>query len=371
MKAARGASPAVAEPTPELDEVLGNPLAIGLAGVLGGVALAEAGAAPPQAMMDRTTGTVLGALLEHHGSAGEDLFLAGVLCVTAYCLVEMFAMQMRCPHWEARLHVATNVLAALLSLYGVALERIFRESPDLWWAVLTPILYGVSNLTMKQLLSAYKGPQAYTRLFELGQSFTLSFQGIHLLAWSSVYPALYWAAMPFWYWSLKKLVEQLVYMVGLVSVESDTRREQAHRDRSETWGGFGLGLDALTISFAAVNFAATLADNAYMGVFTLRGPEGFFEASRLLVETGGWGSDHLRMALVKPALGSLVLSMAVFLGTLVSRKRLPLAVGVPIAGALSALGPWLVFFWHRLVDPAEPWLPELLGQQWGPLASLG
>uniref|UniRef100_A0A7S0FDX2 Uncharacterized protein n=1 Tax=Pyrodinium bahamense TaxID=73915 RepID=A0A7S0FDX2_9DINO len=341
-------------------EAQGSPLAAGLVGVLGGVAVAEGGFLPSQAAVERTSGTVLGSLLEHHGSWSEDLFLAAVLCITAYCLLEMNSIQMRCPHFEARVHTTCNFLAALCSLYGIAMERIFRESPDLWWAILTPLLYGMSNLTMTKLMAMYKGPQAYKRLFELGQSFTLSFQGIHLLAWSSVYPALYWAAMPFWYWSLKKLAEAVVYVFDLVSNE-DAAQKEAHRGRSRTWGGFGLGMDALTIGFTAVNFAAALVDNAYMGVYTLRGPEGFFEVSRSLVGTAGWGSDHLRMALVKPALGSLVLSMAVFIGTLVSRRRLPLAVGVPIAAVLSALGPWLVFFWHRLVDSAEPWLPELLG----------
>lgn len=342
----------------------GGPLAAGLVGALGGTALLESGLGPSQPSVQRAAGAVLGPLLEHHGSAGEDLFLAAVVGVTLYCLAEMATMQMRCPHPEARLHTACNVLATLCSLYGIAMERVFRESPDLWWAVLTPICYGVSNLTMTRLMRMYHGPVAYQRLFELGQSFTLSFQGIHLLAWSSVYPALYWAALPFWYWSLKKLVEPVSYMLGVVSGD-DVAHAEEHRSRG-SWGGFGLELDAMTIGFMVVNFASALADNAYMGVYTLRGPEGFFEVSRALAETGGWGSDHLRMALVKPALGSLVLSMAVFLGTLVSRRRLPLAVGVPVSVLLSSVGPWLVFFWHRLVDPAEPWLPELLGEQWGP-----
>eukprot|EP00419_Tripos_fusus_P008320 CAMPEP_0172672602 /NCGR_PEP_ID=MMETSP1074-20121228/11647_1 /TAXON_ID=2916 /ORGANISM="Ceratium fusus, Strain PA161109" /LENGTH=415 /DNA_ID=CAMNT_0013489813 /DNA_START=26 /DNA_END=1273 /DNA_ORIENTATION=+ len=305
-------------------------------------------------------------MVDHHATMAEDLFLIFIVGVTAYCLSEMKDMQMKCPHLQARVHTSCNFLATVCSLYGLAMERFFRESPDLWWAVLTPILYGISNLTMSQLMDAYKGPLAYRRLFELGQSFTLSFQGIHLLAWSSVYPALYWAALPFWYWSLKKLVEPVTYMVGVVAGD-DAKRVKEKQQTSQSWSCFGMELDALTVIFMGINFLSALVDNTYMGIYTLRGPEGFFEASRGLEEvTGGWGSDHLRTALVKPSLGSLVLSMAVFLGTLCSRKRLPLAVGVPLAAVLSALGPWVVFFWHRLVDPNEPWLPELLGDHWGP-----
>jgi len=305
-------------------------------------------------------------LVDHHATMAEDLFLLLVVCVTAYCLVEMQAMQMRCPHFQARVHTSCNFIATVCSLYGLAMERLFRESPDLWWAVLTPLLYGISNATMSQLMDAYKGPLAYRRLFELGQSFTLSFQGIHLLAWSSIYPALYWAALPFWYWSLKKLVEPVTYMMGVLAGD-DAERVQEKQQTRQAWSCFGMELDVFTVMFMGVNFLSALVDNTYMGIYTLRGPEGFFEASRGLNEAmGGWGSDHLRTALVKPALGSLVLSMAVFLGTLCSRKRLPLAVGVPLAAVLSALGPWFVFFWHRLIDPDEPWLPELQGDHWGP-----
>jgi len=257
-------------------------------------------------------------------------------------------------------------VATLLSVYGVASERLWRESPGVWWAVLTPLFYLVSNFTMTRLMKMYRGPQAYRHLFDLGQSFTLSFQGIHCLAWSSVYPDLYWLALPFWYWSLKKLVEASTYIGGILATDANELQEHQARG-GKTWGAFGLELDAMTVTFALVNFAAALADNAYMGTFTLRGPDGFFDVSRSLATTSqaGWGSDHLRMALVKPALGSLVVSMSVFLGTLVSRQRLPFAVGVPISVLLSSVGPWIVFFWHRLVDPSEPWLPEFLG--WAPL----
>lgn len=306
-----------------------------------------------------------GLLVAHHASLLEDVCLASVVAVTGYCLVEMFRMQMKCPHLEARVHVACNTLAIFCSLYGLATERLYRESPDLWWAVLTPVLYTISNFTMTRLMDMYRGPTAYKRLFDLGQSFTLSFQGIHILAWSSVYPGLFWAAMPFWYWSLRKLVEPVIYMLGVRSGE-DAGKVLAHRRRDESWGAFGLEMDAGTIAFMAVNFAAALADNTYMGVYTLRGPEAFFEVSHSLADTAGWGSDHLRMALVKPAAGSLIMSVAVFIGTLCSRGAMPLAVGVPISAALSAIGPWLVFFWHRAVDPSEPWLPELLGDRWGP-----
>jgi len=302
---------------------------------------------------------VLPSLLQHHASLGEDVFLASVVMVTGYCLAEMVGMQMHCPHWEAKLHTGCNVLATLLSVYGLAVERLTRESPGLWWGILVPILYLVSNFTMSRLMAMYRGPKAYSHLFDLGQSFTLSFQGIHCLAWSSVYPELYWLALPFWYWSLKKLVETVTVLPELFGSQRCEHRS------GEAFGSFGLGLDVLTLGFTFVNFAAAIADNAYMGAYTLRGPEDFFAVSRTLSDSEGWGSDHLRLALVKPAVGSLVVSMAVFLGTLVSRNRLSSAVGVPISVLLSSLGPWLVFFWHRLIDPSEPWLPEFMGTGWG------
>jgi len=311
-------------------------------------------------------GNVMSSLAEHQASWGEDAFLASVVGITLYCLYEMTMTTMKCPHVEARIHTTANVLATFCSLYGVFLERVYRESPDLWWAVLTPVLYIVSNFTMTRLMKMYKGPIAYTRLFELGQSFTLSFQGIHLLAWSSVYPVFYWLAMPFWYYSLKKFIEPVAHVYGVVTQDEKAGVVESHRERDQTFGAFGLELDGFSIAFMAVNIAAALIDNAFMGVFTLRGPDGFWEVSRSLVDSADGVSDHLRMALVKPALGSLVISMSVFLGTLVSRKKMPLWVGVPMSALLSSVGPWLVFFWHGFVDPSEPWMPEFMGTSWGP-----
>jgi hypothetical protein len=336
-----------------------SPSSFAVAAAAGAVAAAEVFKAPLSPSAAFTT------LSEHYGSINEDVFLIFVVAVTAYCFLEMANMQMHCSHVEARLHTSANILAATLSIYGLLSERLFRESPGLWWGVATPVAYLVSNFTMTRLMKIYRGPLAYKRLFDLGQSFTLSFQGIHCLAWSSVYPELYWLALPFWYWSLKKLVEPVTYLAGVVSGENSEEVEE-HRTRDASWGAFGLELDVLTIGFTLANFIAAIADNAYMGTYTFRGPDGFFEVSRSLESTAGWGSDHLRMALVKPAVGSLVVSMAVFLGTLVSRKRLPLAIGVPCSVLLSSIGPWFVFFWHRLVDPGEPWLPEFSGSTWGP-----
>lgn len=310
-------------------------------------------------------------LLQHQASWGEDIFLLVLVTLSVYALAEMGAMQMRCPHIEARVHTSCSALATVLALYGLGMERLLRESPGLWWGILTPLLYGVSNLTMTQLMRMYKGPLAYRRLFELGQSFTLSFQGIHVLAWSSIYPELFWLVMPFWYFSLKKLVEPVEHLLGVLKGED--ARNLKSKSRTGMWGTFGMELDVATLLFVATNILSALADNLFMGVYTLRGPEGFFEVSRSLgeavagAEIGGWGSDHLRMALVKPAVGSLVVSLAVFLGTLCARGRLPLEVGVPLSVLLSSLGPWVVFFWHRIVDASEPWLPEIMGQDhWGP-----
>eukprot|EP00929_Paragymnodinium_shiwhaense_P023388 TRINITY_DN14649_c0_g1_i2.p1 TRINITY_DN14649_c0_g1~~TRINITY_DN14649_c0_g1_i2.p1 ORF type:complete len:323 (-),score=15.91 TRINITY_DN14649_c0_g1_i2:109-1077(-) len=198
LKSTAGSIPAVSIALDEEMESTGRKLIGTLLGLVGVVIAVES--SPVDLTDDSSPGlrSLFGPLMEHHASVGEDCFLVTLLLLSVYCLWEFVTMQMKCPHLEAKLHTAANAVAMLFTMYGVAVERIFRESPDLWWGVLTPAVYLVSNLTMTRLMAMYKGPQAYHRLFELGQSFTLSFQGIHLLAWSSVYPGLFWLAMPFW-----------------------------------------------------------------------------------------------------------------------------------------------------------------------------
>jgi len=102
-------------------------------------------------------------------------------------------------------------------------------------------------------------------------------------------------------------------------------------------------------------------DNLYMAVYTWRGPAGFW----------GWSAenipavnDHLRTGLVKPAFGSLTISILVFLATLVYRKKVPMPVALALNVVLASVGPWLILYYHKLIDFSEPWQPEIMGE-WG------
>ena len=59
-------------------------------------------------------------------------------------------------------------------------------------------------------------------------------------------------------------------------------REGGRAPRSQGWGAFGLEMDAGTIAFMAVNFAAALADNTYMGSPAVSSSDRFWSS------VGGW-----------------------------------------------------------------------------------
>ncbi|CAE8625443.1 unnamed protein product, partial [Polarella glacialis] len=116
--------------------------------------------------------------------------------------------------------------------------------------------------------------------------------------------------------------------------------------------------DTPTWIYSILNFAGAVFDNLYMAVYTWRGPDGFW----------GWSAanipdvnDHLRTGLVKPAFGSLTISVLVFLATLVYRNKLSKEVALVLNVLLASVGPWLILYYHKLVDFSEPWQPELNG----------
>lgn len=157
---------------------------------------------------------------------------------------------------------------------------------------------------------------------------------------------------------MKKLVEASDNIVallpdGFVPIEGV---QEAARRRTK-----GITNDAPTIVYSTLNFAGAVFDNLYMAVYTWRGPIGFWGWSAANIPTI---NDHLRTGLVKPAFGSLTISVLVFLGTLVYRRRLSIPVALALNVVLGSIGPWLILYYHMLIDFSEPWQPEIMGD-WG------
>lgn len=123
----------------------------------------------------------------------------------------------------------------------------------------------------------------------------------------------------------------------------------------------GIKNDTPTLVYSILNFAGAVFDNLYMAVYTWRGPEGFWGWSQANIPGV---NDHLRTGLVKPAFGSLTISVLVFLGTLVYRKQMSDKIGIPLNVILASVGPWLILYYHKLIDWDEPWQPEIAGD-WG------
>ena len=116
----------------------------------------------------------------------------------------------------------------------------------------------------------------------------------------------------------------------------------------------GIELDTPTIMYVVLNLAAAVFDNAYMALYTYKGPEAFWSF------VDAFCPAALQLSLIKPAIGSLTIALVVFLGTLVQRRALSMRVGMWLNVALASVGPWVVLFWHKLVAVNEPWFPEFM-----------
>eukprot|EP00958_Prasinococcus_capsulatus_P015836 scaffold1707_cov357-Prasinococcus_capsulatus_cf.AAC.16 len=84
------------------------------------------------------------------------------------------------------------------------------------WAMLAFCMANCA--TVGPLMKYYKGPAVYRTLFSLGYDFVISFQGIMLIAWSNQPDApdwMFWAVMPFWWWSVQKLRTSAKYLTAL------------------------------------------------------------------------------------------------------------------------------------------------------------
>mmetsp|Transcript_16894 Transcript_16894/g.39301 ORF Transcript_16894/g.39301 Transcript_16894/m.39301 type:complete len:595 (-) Transcript_16894:202-1986(-) len=291
------------------------------------------------------------------GGIIEDAFMSLLVLTSLFSLFQMASLKRKAASWAGDAHTATGAMQIAIVLYAIVEERCLREAPGTVWAVFTWIIFMVNNLTMWPLLKYFKGPEVQRVLFKLAYSFIISFQGIHAIAWSITYPWLYWVVMPFWFYSVKKLAESSDNVLALLPDQPGlTGFQEGARRRVK-----GIVNDTPTIVYSVLNFGGAVFDNLYMAVYTWRGPDGFWGWSAANIEPV---NDHLRTALVKPAFGSLTISVLVFLGTLVYRRKISKEVAIGANVILASIGPWLILYYHKLVDFSEPWQPEIDGD-WG------
>jgi len=291
------------------------------------------------------------------GGIVEDGFLLLLTFTSLFSLFQLGGLKRKANTWSGLAHTATGAMQIGVVLYAVVEERCFRESPGAIWAVFTFVIFMVNNITMWPLLKYFKGPEFQRVLFKLAYSFIISFQGIHAIAWSASYPWLYWIVMPFWYYSILKLAESADNIFALLP-DNDLIKDYQEGCRKRTKG---LTDDTPTLVYSILNFAGAVFDNLYMAVYTWRGPAGFWGYSQ---ETIPAVNDHLRTGLVKPCFGSLTISVVVFVGTLVYRKKISIQTAIALNVVLASIGPWLILYYHKLIDWDEPWQPEIMGD-WG------
>jgi hypothetical protein len=281
----------------------------------------------------------------------EDFF---VLLMTASTLVVLFygaTMKRRSKSSAGILHAVGGTLSSALALYGVLDERLFREAPGVEWAAAIFAMF-VLNCAASQPLMNMLRPRAMTVLgfrfgtanqvvlTEMASSFVMTFQGFHLIAWSSVCPALYWLVLPFWLTTWQKMVSTTLTVLSLMQVSPKRAAEEE--------------LEPAEAAFAIGNFVASIADVLYLAAFTLRGPEGFWS-------TAAHDPVLSHVILVRPAAASLAISIVAFLGTLSYRDKVPFEATVALIFVLGFFVPWVFFFWHKLIDPSLPAFPEFAG----------
>lgn len=288
------------------------------------------------------------------GGIIEDSFMGLLASVSLFSLFQMAFLKRKSNSFSGLMHTATGAMQIGIVLYAIIEERCLRESPGVLWAVSTWIIFMVNNITMWPLLKYFRGPEVQRVLFKLAYSFIISFQGIHAVAWSYQYPWLYWVVMPYWFWSVKKLFESSDNLLALVpegSVPAGIQEAAKRRVK-------GIQNDTPTWVYSILNFGGAVFDNLYMAVYTWRGPSGFWGWSAANIQGV---NDHLRTGLVKPCFGSLTISVLVFLATLVYRKKVDQKLALALNVVLASVGPWLILYYHKLVDFDEPWQPELNG----------
>ena len=293
-------------------------------------------------------------LVENHLSWIEDAYLTLLTGTTFFAAGQLVGVKRKSRSIGATVHTWTGAAQFAVCLYPVFLERLYREVPGWEWQWLALGLAMANCLTVGPLMKYYKGPAVYGKLFALGYDFVISFQGIQLIAWANRPDApdwMYWAVMPFWYWSVQKLLTSAKYVTALLP------EEKLAETPLQGWGEkcraelSGIALDVPTVAYTGLNTAAALFDNAWMFLFTVRGAEGFWAFSNK------FAPYDAELSLIKPAVGSLTVTVVVFLGTLAARRKIPASLAGGLNVVLGSVGPWIILWWH-VICYGEPWFPQ-------------
>jgi len=338
------------------------------------VALAGAvtAAGGPSEALVATTGAIVGVargLVENHapgvGGIIEDSFLGLLTVGTVYALWRSSVIprpignpivrKSRTP--ASWIHVVSGAGGLAMALYGVGLERIYRESPGWTWMWVSSAMFMANALSYGPLMSIFKASKEGKYAMQLGYSFVASFQGVVWIAWSAQPDApdwMFWAVMPYWYFSLAKLWESTEFVLALTPPPEDKESVWAKMTSGSRIRLGRMTPDAATLTYVGLNAAAAVFDNCYMGLYTLLGPEQFWHTSQIFNDS----DFHLR--LIKGTTGSLTVALLIFISTLGWRKQMPMKYAIWLNVILGSVGPWIVLFWHKLLDPSENWFPQFV-----------
>ena len=334
---------------------------------------AEVGAlGGPESALEATSNALASAargLVENHapgvGGIIEDSFLGLLTVGTVYALWRSSAIPRPIGNPIVRksrtnaswIHVVTGAGGLAMALYAVGLERIYRESPGWTWMWVSSAMFMANALSYGPLMNIFKASKEGKYAMQLGYSFVASFQGVVWIAWSAQPDApdwMFWAVMPYWYFSLAKLWESTEFVLALTPKPADADGLWAKMTAGSRQRLGRMTPDAATLTYVGLNAAAAVFDNCYMALYTLLGPEQFWHTSQAFNDS----DFHLR--LVKGTTGSLTVALLIFISTLGWRKQMPMKYAIWLNVVLGSVGPWIVLFWHKLLDPSEDWFPQFV-----------
>ena len=317
---------------------------------------------------DALAGAANGLIANHAPGAGgiiEDGFLGLLTVGTVYALWRSSVIPRPIGNPIARksrtnaswIHVVTGAGGLAMALYAVGLERIYRESPGWTWMWVSSAMFMANALSYGPLMNIFKASKEGKYAMQLGYSFVASFQGVVWIAWSAQPDApewMFWAVMPYWYFSLAKLWESTEFVLALTPKPADADGLWAKVTSGSRKRLGRMSPDAATLTYVGLNAAAAVFDNCYMALYTLLGPEQFWHTSQAFNDS----DFHLR--LVKGTTGSLTVALLIFISTLGWRKQMPMKYAIWLNVVLGSVGPWIVLFWHKLLDPSEMWFPQFV-----------
>jgi hypothetical protein len=133
------------------------------------------------------------------------------------------------------------------------------------------------------------------------------------IAWSARSDApdwMYYAVMPFWFFSIGKLWESTEFVLALAPDSETKKTAPSLLDKISAGSKKRLGKmtpDAATLTYVSLNAFAAVFDNCYMALYTVLGPEQFWHTS----QTFNDADFHLRM--VKGTTGSLTVALLIFM----------------------------------------------------------